>query len=34
MRIALEMLGEEPKAQNVSDVLWAIVLLPEFQLIQ
>jgi len=34
MRIALEMLGEEPKAQNVADVLWAIVLLPEFQLIE
>jgi hypothetical protein len=34
MRIAMEMLGENPKAQNVADVLWAIVLLPEFQLIK
>ena len=32
-QIALELLGEQPKAEAVADFLWAIVNLPEFQLI-
>ena len=32
-QIALELLGAEPKAEAVADFLWAIVNLPEFQLI-
>jgi hypothetical protein len=32
-KIALEMLDEKPKAENVADFLWAISMLPEFQLI-
>ena len=31
--VALELLGEQPKAEAVADFLWAIVNLPEFQLI-
>lgn len=29
----LAYLGEKPNAERVSDVLWALVMLPEFQLI-
>jgi hypothetical protein len=32
-QIALELLGTEPKPEAVADFLWAIVNLPEFQLI-
>ena len=32
-QIALELLGTEPKAEAVADFLWAIMNLPEFQLI-
>ena len=32
-QIALELLGPEPKSEAVADFLWAIVNLPEFQLI-
>jgi hypothetical protein len=32
-QIAKELLGEEPKAEAIADFLWAIVNLPEFQLI-
>lgn len=31
---ALEMLGEKPTAESIADCLWAIVMLPEFQLIR
>jgi hypothetical protein len=30
---ASELLGERPTAESVSDLLWAVVMLPEFQLI-
>jgi len=33
MQIALELLGSEPKPEALADFLWAIVNLPEFQLI-
>ena len=33
LKIAKEMLGETPSAQEIQDLFWAIVLLPEFQLI-
>ena len=32
-QIALELLGTEPKPEALADFLWAIVNLPEFQLI-
>ncbi len=32
-QIALELLGQQPKAESIADLLWAIVNLPEFQLI-
>lgn len=31
--IGLQLLGEEPSAQAVADLLWAVVMLPEFQFI-
>ena len=31
--LALELLGSEPTAEGIEDLLWAIVMLPEFQLI-
>jgi hypothetical protein len=33
MQITLELLGTEPKPEALADCLWAIVNLPEFQLI-
>jgi hypothetical protein len=33
MKIALGMLGEHPGDEAVEDFLWAVMLLPEFQLI-
>ena len=32
-QIALELLGTEPKAESLADLLWVLVNLPEFQLI-
>ena len=32
-QIALELLGQQPKAETIADLLWVIVNLPEFQLI-
>ena len=32
-RAALELLGPAPKAESIADLLWALVNLPEFQLI-
>ncbi|HEV8605226.1 MAG TPA: DUF1549 domain-containing protein, partial [Tepidisphaeraceae bacterium] len=32
-QVALEMFGEKPKPENIADFLWAISMLPEFQLI-
>lgn len=32
-QLAAEMLGENPKEESVQDLLWAVVLSPEFQLI-
>ncbi|MEZ4699737.1 MAG: DUF1549 domain-containing protein [Rhodothermales bacterium] len=32
-RVALELLGTEPDTSSVQDLLWAVVMLPEFQLI-
>ena len=32
-QIALEILGQQPKAESIADLLWAVVNLPEFQLI-
>ena len=32
-QIALELLGQEPKAETIADLLWVVVNLPEFQLI-
>lgn len=32
-QLALELLGQQPKPESVADLLWAIVNLPEFQLI-
>jgi hypothetical protein len=32
-QIALELLGTPPKAESIADLLWALVNLPEFQLI-
>ncbi len=31
---ALEMLGAQPTAENLQDLLWAVLMLPEFQLIR
>ena len=31
--LALELLGAEPKTESISDLLWAVFNLPEFQLI-
>ena len=31
---AREMLGEQPTNESVADCLWAVVMLPEFQLIR
>ena len=33
LEVALEMLGTSPKSEDLQDFLWAIMLLPEFQLI-
>lgn len=33
MDVALEMLGSDPEREDIQDFLWAIMLLPEFQLI-
>lgn len=33
MQAAMEMLGPEPEVEGVQDFLWAVMLLPEFQLI-
>jgi mono/diheme cytochrome c family protein len=33
MKIANEVLGEKPSAEGIQDLFWAIVLLPEFQII-
>jgi hypothetical protein len=33
MKIARQALGTDPSADTVADLLWAIMLLPEFQLI-
>lgn len=33
LNIALELLGKTPKAEQIQDLFWAILLLPEFQLI-
>ncbi|MEX0716644.1 MAG: PSD1 and planctomycete cytochrome C domain-containing protein [Planctomycetaceae bacterium] len=33
-RLALDSLGETPAAENVEDLLWAVFMLPEFQLIR
>ena len=32
-QIALELLGQQPKAETIADLLWVLVNLPEFQLI-
>jgi len=32
-QVALEMIGQTPKAEGIADFLWAIAMLPEFQLI-
>jgi hypothetical protein len=32
-RVALSVVGEQPTTESVQDFLWALVLLPEFQLI-
>jgi hypothetical protein len=32
--LCLQLLGNSPKPQNVADVLWAVTVLPEFQLIR
>lgn len=32
-RLAVELAGDPPTAEGVADVLWAILMLPEFQLI-
>ncbi|MEX1039959.1 MAG: DUF1549 domain-containing protein [Pirellulaceae bacterium] len=32
--IALEILGEKPEVEGVTDLLWCLVMLPEFQLIR
>jgi hypothetical protein len=32
-RLAQELLGQETKREHVEDLLWAIAMLPEFQLI-
>jgi hypothetical protein len=34
MKLAQSVVGEKPKAQGVEDLLWAMVMLPEFQLIR
>jgi hypothetical protein len=34
MAAASEMLGETPTEESVADCLWAVVMLPEFQLIR
>jgi hypothetical protein len=31
--IAKETLGDKPKPEDVEDLFWAVVLLPEFQII-
>lgn len=33
-QIALEILGDKPNVQGVADLLWCLVMLPEFQLIR
>lgn len=33
MKIAMALLGDKPEAATVEDLLWAVMLLPEFQLI-
>jgi hypothetical protein len=32
-QVALEMIGQAPKAEGIADFLWAMAMLPEFQLI-
>ena len=32
--LASELLGPEPKKQNVEDLMWAVMMLPEFQLVR
>jgi hypothetical protein len=32
-QVALEMIGSTPKAEGIADFLWAMAMLPEFQLI-
>ena len=34
LSVAKELLGDSPNAEGVEDLLWAITMLPEFQLIQ
>ncbi|MBO0699557.1 MAG: hypothetical protein J2P46_14270, partial [Zavarzinella sp.] len=31
---ARELIGEKPSANGVADLLWAVVMLPEFQLVR
>jgi hypothetical protein len=33
MRVALQLLGDSPDDDDIEDLLWAVMLLPEFQLI-
>jgi hypothetical protein len=33
-KIALEMIGAKPSAAGVEDLLWAMLMMPEFQYVQ
>ena len=34
LAIARGLVGEKPTAEGVADLLWAVVMLPEFQLVR
>ena len=34
LTLAREVLGEKPTSQGVQDLLWAVLMLPEFQLVR